>query len=169
MTTLFSTLATDPHYLSLDLNLDYLKIYNEYCVKRGVGYTWGAKCPSNNLGKFPPTYTSIDCSGYMDAIFAYMTSGGLILPDGSLAQFNWFSTKSVNGLSFKECPYENSGIAGDTHLRINFLLQSECGDRHVWLTYLGKTIESHGGAGVDQRPWDSLILKDHCLHSFVVC
>ena len=163
----YSTLPDDPNYLSLDLNPDYLLNYFNWCVAHGIGYSWGAKAPTGTLSNFPPKYTLSDCSNFVRCLIAYLTSGNLLLPDGSWNQYNWFLTTGQDGIKFKESSYSNCGL-NDNHIRICFLLEDECGDRHVWLVYQGKTIECHGSAGTKSRPWDVSILKDHCNHCFVI-
>lgn len=165
--SIYTTLKTDPSYLALDINPSYMLIYFNWCVAHAIGYTWGAKAPKGTLDNYPPKYTQSDCSNFIRCLLAYLTQGNLVIPDGSFEQYSWFLNTVNNNLKFKESSYTNCGL-NDEHIRICFLLDSECGDRHVWLVYKGTTIECHGSAGVKSRSWDTPILKNNCNHCFVI-
>jgi len=156
-------------YTTINIDLGLFAAYEAACA--GLEYVWGGKC--TNLGHIPPTWYSLekqsnqgpDCSGYVRALLEYATacivSQGF--PDGSVAQCDWVKAKG-----FKPGDYSATGD-GDDHIRIAFKHEGTHGDTagHVWLTVHGHTVESYGGYGPGQQPWQVYSgIVDEC---FVLC
>ena len=55
-------------------------------------------------------------------------------------------------------PNVQYGKDDPNRLFIGFIQPAGGHPGHVWLIYKGKTLESHGGAGVSSRDWDTPIL-----------
>ena len=99
-----------------------------------------------------------DCSGFTRWILARCTSQQLVLPEGSVEQHEWASQHLSPPYSYRDAALQ------DNQVRICFLSPEAAdragrpGDRHVWLTQNGMTMECHGGGGCTSRPWDTEIL-----------
>lgn len=119
------------------------------CRAQNITYGLGDKDPV--LGAFPPDYSCIDCSGFMRTFVYYLTNGEIKLPDGSWNQLDYFKSNNFKPYTFSEtgsvdnivrvAVYEQSGHTG-----------------HIWMTYRGRTYESHGSAGPSHRDWDVPVL-----------
>lgn len=131
-----------------------------------VRYCEGAKAPS--LDCDTAAIKEIDCSGFVRYAIARATGGKLILPDGSVTQHAWCA-----GQKLERQDYSSEARKYDNLIRVNFLSPARAaevgrpGDRHVWLTQNGWTMESHGGGGCVARDWDTWILEQ-CDASFLM-
>lgn len=148
---------------TLPVNQADLLTYLHRCMAAPVHYGLGAKADAGGrrLTAFPPSYSAIDCSGWVRAALAFATMsrerpGGVVLPDGSVVQHDWiaahgFKISSVSAL-----------LLQDGALRICFIApnwQHPVG--HVYLVRNGRTLESYGGHGPGSR--SPLV---HVLHFF---
>jgi len=92
-----------------------------------------------------PHIKAIDCSGFARYALFKASSGRVVMPDGSCHQNEWCRHQPLAPVNYQK----TAGLM-DGHLRITFF-QGHPG--HVWMTLNGKTIESHGHLGPDQRDW----------------
>jgi hypothetical protein len=128
-------------------------------------------CP--NIGAFPPTFAlnghavnGVDCSGYVRAILWYATFGGISpLPDGSYMEEGFFVSHGLKPTAFANCQNSDGFVRVCVHLP-----NGNGGDPigHIWLAVHGHSIESYGGHGPGQRPWNSRILQKIVDDCFVV-
>jgi cell wall-associated NlpC family hydrolase len=135
-----------------------------------VVYQMGAKAPSLDCDS--AEIDEIDCSGFVRYAIARATAGRLIIPDGSAPQLQWCLDEGL-----ERQVYGAAGSEGDGVLRINFLTEARAaevgrpGDRHVWFTFNGRTMESHGEyaghSGCVSRDAGIWILRQ-CDFSFVL-
>lgn len=147
-------------------------------LAQGVPYGYGAKAeggadPRNghrwntrstgHLSTPIDTIENIDCSGGVRYIVYKATNGQLILPDGSQDQREqceeWAAAGLIHKVSYRDAAKYMTG----RRLFICFIKPGTngCGSvGHVWLLVQGSdghavTLESHGGGGIDSRPWDT--------------
>jgi hypothetical protein len=112
-----------------------------------VRYGLGAKAkPGAVPGR---DFQAIDCSGFVRETIRRSTDLGNTFPDGSVVQHDW-----VKGHDFVE-EDRSVGTMQDGVVRIAFLDPHDSGEGigHVVLLHNGKTLESHGGGGPDERNW----------------
>jgi len=151
-------------------SIDFKKLtdFRVACMNAHVGYGLGAKDPHAGSGKVD--FTKIDCSGFMRSLLMYAgptTFAGF--PDGSCQQQEWFDRAG-----FKATTPDN-GALSDGIVRVYIHIHDQIdGTGHIWLTVNGHTIESCGGRGVCQRPWDVMLSSGHTLaklatHGYALC
>lgn len=145
------------------VDLDILEQDFAQLERNGVSYGYGKKAPSIMCD--PDKIKSIDCSGYVRWALARATGGNMKIPDGSQMQRAWAEA------NLREVKYVNAArYMTDSRLFIAFIkpFTNGCGKvGHVWLlaqyndgdngTATG-TLESHGGAGINSRNWNSRTL-----------
>ncbi|WP_294537059.1 hypothetical protein [uncultured Rhodoblastus sp.] len=114
-----------------------------------VKYGLGAKAPFN--GAPGVDFKAVDCSGFVREAIRRSTNLGNSFPDGSVVQHEWIESRDFKQVN------RATGSAPDGAVRIAFLSPSDSseGIGHVVLIHNGKTLESHGGVGPDERPWTS--------------
>ena len=118
----------------------------------GVGYSLGAKAPSMTCDS--SQIHKIDCSGFVRYAIARATEQAVVMPDGSVNQHDWCDSQKLPKLA-----YPNVGKPDATgKLFIGFIQPAHGHPGHVWLVHNATTLESHGGVGVDSRPWNSRVL-----------
>jgi hypothetical protein len=113
-----------------------------------VKYGLGAKVA---FGATPGRdFQAIDCSGFVRETIRRSTTLGSRFPDGSVIQHEWVKTHDFAPVDL------SSGGKLDGGVRIAFLDPSDSPEKigHVVLVCNGKTLESHGGVGPDERPWN---------------
>ena len=113
------------------------------------------------------TITHIDCSGAI-RLLAYKSTGGkLIFPDGSQRQREQCEEWHEAGLIKKVNYRDVSKYMTHKRLFIAFIRPGHrgCGPvGHVWFVCqydddkAADTLESHGGVGINSRPWDARTL-----------
>lgn len=126
-----------------------------------VTYGWGVKAPAELLKYWKgslDSIKSIDCSGYFRLAIWRSSQGTLDPGNGSWRQKNWLEKQGYRKLD----KYSNVGIkivAADQS-RVFACYVPELVVKgvvikaaHIWLVRGGKTFESHGGKGIDSRPW----------------
>jgi cell wall-associated NlpC family hydrolase len=126
--------------------VDFAKLSLAFNRLKALGFTYqlGAKIDPSKL---PVTAKSVDCSGFVR--FAIWQCSGIYIPDGSVNQHDWVK---LNKFKVSD---QASALLNDGVLRIAFLSPVDGGGTgHVVLILNGKTMESHGGKGVDSRAWD---------------
>lgn len=159
---------TAGHNILAGIDIAKLKAYLAACMSQHVHYGLGDKAQYGHLSEFPPTYTAIDCSGWVRCAIAYATNadpgGPFVIPDGSVNQHDF-----CDKVGLKRTDYVNAGLS-DGHLRIAFLTPYDTseGIGHVWIVLNGMTLESHGGSGPDSRKWNTPILL-HSHNAYVLC
>ena len=133
----------------LPYNKSLLLAFWNLCVALKLPYVWDGKEPK--LGSFPPTISGYDCSGFTEAA-AYFASGGKIqLPQGSSLQLEYAQQNGWQESSFDQC--------GNLDQVLRQCIYEEPGHTgHTWFTFMGYTMESHGGVGCFPRAWDNPIL-----------
>ena len=116
-----------------------------------VVYDFGGKAA--DLAEDTSLITGIDCSGFVRYILARATHGALVVPDGSSNMHAWAEANLRELVQYSDV----QEAEGDpSRLFIAFIPPAPIG--HVWLVRGGMTRESHGGRGVDSRPWNTPIL-----------
>jgi hypothetical protein len=114
-----------------------------------VTYGLGCKVP---FFKAKPgvDFTKVDCSGFVREAIREATMPMVPFPDGSVVQHDWIIAQRYKKTTVA------SGKLADGRVRIAFLSPSDTSSRigHVVLIQNGRTLESHGGAGPDSRPWN---------------
>ena len=97
-------------------------------------------------------FAAIDCSGYVRTLLDYASGGATDhIPDGSWMEDQWFALTG-----FAPTEYAN-GALSDGHLRVAIHHPSGRGGDpvgHIWLVANGHTMESYGGHGPGERPWN---------------
>ena len=143
-------------YASFDIDRElFLRVFHNL-LSQHVGYGFGSKAKPLDVDSndFHGTEGNrIDCSGATRYI---LNKCGLLIPDGSVNQYDWLKAKG-----FK--PTKQFGDK-DGRIRMPFLRPGDTpsGIGHVVFTYMGMTYESHGGRGIDSRPWGSASWMKKC-------
>lgn len=143
---------------SVFANLDYERLVqfknDEY--KKHVDYVFGGKDPTPGDGKVD--FDGIDCSGDVRTILMYVTHGLLgDIPDGSFLEHEYLARKG-----FRAHPCHSANDVAITGLKDNLVRCAvhypggRNGDStgHIALFVNGHSIESYGGHGPGERPWD---------------
>jgi len=139
------------------------------CTRYGLG----AKASENpffrNFRALLGSIKRIDCSGFVRLVIYRATKGKVLLPDGSQnmrAHFEELARDPQSGVRSVDYS-EAAHYITPKRLFICFIKPNArgCGDvGHVWLLVGRKgkamTLESHGGRGVDSRPWNTHVLLD---------
>lgn len=119
----------------------------------GIPYVWGAK-PSSSLTT--DQISGADCSGWWRYL---MGRQGIEVPEGSQEQMEWCKAQGFQCIT----NYADVGNAAAGELFACFILDTRGHQDghagHVWNCEGGETMESHGGAGVDSRPWNTGVLR----------
>jgi hypothetical protein len=140
--------------------------------RQGVRYHLGAKASWKSL---PSQITALDCSGYVYWGIARASHGALTLPHGSqnqraYAEQNWRQVDYIEAAHYMT----------ERRLFAAFIKPFEhgCGDvGHVWLlstfndgnnSTFARTMESHGGAGIDSRNWNYPTLLNEVFSCFEI-
>ncbi len=151
--------------------IDIDRLENIFCEMdiAGVKYGLGAKAPYLDIG--PSKIKKIDCSGFVRYALYQATNGKLTIPDGSWHQREWCEDKNLHKLT----KYSDVLNITDRRLFIAFIKPhaNGCGPvGHVWfVTKLNEdnipdTMESHGGVGINSRPWNYFTLKKQVYSCF---
>ena len=158
--------STVAGFASLDLDVGKLLDALRACEARGVVYKLGAKAPEHSGQKYafdyPPTFGSIDCSGFFRYAVYHATNGALLVPDGSANQNDWAGQQGFkhSGPSVAHAAYQSVGGNKDGYLRACFCRASPAEPiGHVWFALNAFTLESHGGVGPSSRAWDTPVLS----------
>jgi hypothetical protein len=149
----------------VDLDLRKFEDFKQRCYDAHVGYLFGAKDPNPGSGRVD--FAAIDCSGFVRTLLDYASDGATSsIPDGSWMEDDWFA-KGV----FKRTAYSECG-AGDAHVRVAVHRPGGRGGDatgHIWLTVNGHSVESYGGHGPGERPWDHPWFLAHVDDCYVLC
>lgn len=121
-----------------------------------VRYRLGAKArPTMQTGEID----ELDCSGYMQ--YLMRRSGAPDFPDGSWLQSRYAMSHGWHKLA----QYRDVTYAAKDPKRLFLAFfperQDNLGRRrygHIWLVYMGKTIECCGSGGVTRRQWNQRTL-----------
>ena len=135
------------------IDLDLLWACQDHGAVHGIRYQWGAK-PA--LDATTDQIDESDCSGWVRYLFG--RQGITTLPEGSQQQMDYFKAAGLPETS----DYAAVGGSPAGELFICFALDlSAQGSHpgHVWGCENGETLECHGGAGVDSRPWNTGVLR----------
>lgn len=145
----------DYPFTSADVNVQRIEEWTDALMKRGVEYGFGSKA---RVLESPPQLFSgtkglcVDCSGFV----RWLLWDDIELPDGSVNQRDFLKANGFKpSKQFDEV---------DGRVRIAFLSpgQTPSGIGHVMVVLNGKTMESHGGRGVDRRIWGSKPWMSRC-------
>lgn len=160
-------------FVAVNILQDRFEQFKAYCEGR-FEYVWGGKCA--NLGQFPPTWidelhgngacNGCDCSGYARAILDYATNMGTsAMPDGSWGEDEFFNHAGFKVTDYAECANSDGLVRLCVHRP-----GGRGGDAtgHVWLCVNGHTVESCGGQGPFEQPWDTQWYVDHVDDCFVL-
>lgn len=95
-------------------------------------------------------FAEVDCSGFVREAIRRSTNLGNAFPDGSVVQHDWIKARGFDRID------RASGATRDGAVRIAFLEPKDSPKKigHVVLVHDGKTLESHGGVGPDERAWN---------------
>ncbi len=148
-------------WYSAPLDPERLRRYLASCQAHGVGYELGAK--AGDLEAVPPDYTAIDCSGWVRAAVAVATEGRTILPDGSVVQNEWCAAQGLKRSTWSACRLQD-GLTRIAFIRPNRFRTVG----HVYLTRLGRTLESWGGHGPGSRAVTTHILSAETTDVYVL-
>lgn len=115
----------------------------------------------------------VDCSGLMDYL---LSRNGLDVPDGSQNQLAFFERLAKEGKVHELAQYSDVTYGDPGRLFIAFIKVNTNGAGkigHVWLVHKDddgsvETMESHGGVGVNSRPWNHGPLKRMVYKTFEV-
>lgn len=125
-------------------------------MEHRVKYRLGAK--ARFLGIDSNEITHLDCSGAVRYWVYRITSGKIVLPDGSSNQLD-YAKKHFKKVSFQDVQMAEDHdklfigfmTPTDEQRRLN-AMDDRARGRHVWLAIRGKTMESRGGKGVSSQP-----------------
>ncbi len=129
-----------------------INTFDELELQR-VPYVWGGKVhpltrPATEVG-------GVDCSGFAQYAVAQSTNQGLLLPEGSWEQRDFFE-----GQDLHKPLYKDAGTLADANrLFICFIKPGNGHAGHVWFLNDGHTMESYGHHGVGSRHWDTPVLQ----------
>lgn len=148
------------------VDLDLLDTVFARLAHRGIPYRLGGKIPLDSDTSDPRIARGVDCSGFTRYALAKATNGALVIPDGSWNQHDWCRKQALHRLA----QYSDVTQADPSRLFIAFINTEPGRVGHVWLIHRAQTsgidwkeippttLESHGGRGVDSRPWNTRIL-----------
>lgn len=123
-------------------------------MKNRVAYGMNHKAPKMTCDS--SEIDSIDCSGFVRyALYKSSIDDGFSMPDGSVQIHAWCASLGLGKIDYKNLIYT---VNDNKRLFIAFLEPHNGHAGHVWFVFKGKTMESHGGVGVDSRSWDTPIL-----------
>jgi len=158
-----------------DVDLTKLESLFSQLERHNVRYELGAK--ATTLDCDPCQIEALDCSGFVRYALHKATARALTLPDGSQNQRVWCELRAAAGQLQRVERYADCAcLSTDPKLFICFIKPhtNGCGKvGHVWLVShyddgnggtLAGTLESHGGAGINSRAWNSRTLV-HEFHS----
>ena len=149
--------STLPGFPSLPVDIGKFIAFKQACYDAHVAYGFGAKDPNPGSGKID--FWEIDCSGFVRTLLMYAAGGAFNdFPDGSYTQGEWLAAKG-----FKPTAASNGGNT-DGYLRC-YVHHPDTLDEtgHIWLTVNGHSVESHGGGGPSERPWNAMLHSGHTL------
>jgi len=110
----------------------------------------------------PSKISKLDCSGYVKYMLYNASEGKLSLSGGSYMQNQWCKDSGL-----KSHDYAKTAGKADNVLRLGYFKKKKGGKYgHIWLVLNGKTLESHGGKGVNRRPWNTKVLMDNVTHCY---
>lgn len=148
----------------MKINLQKFRSLHAQLERHGVRYGLGSKAKAS---MDPDSIERIDCSGY--ARYMVLNCSDLKeFPDGSQVQLAW----CIKNLRQVET-YANMKYAEDDENRlfIAFIKPFTNGAGkigHVWFVHEGETYESSGGKGVNNRPWNTGVLRRECYAVFEI-
>ena len=112
----------------------------------------------------PDKISKLDCSGYVKYVLYNVSDGKIDIKGGSYYQYKWCKEQKL-----KKVDYAKAAKKSDNILRLGYFAKKKKGKYgHVWLILNGKTLESHGGTGVNRRPWNNKKLLDNVTHCYEV-
>lgn len=117
---------------------------------KGVPYLWGGKSYFNP--NIPNHVRGIDCSGFVQLAAYIATDKKVKLPEGSVEQHEKLN-QDLNITRYSSVDLIRSA------LYICFIEPENGHAGHVFFVWNGWTCESHGGKGVDRRPWNTPVLE----------
>ncbi len=140
------------------MSIDFKKLLSDFTtMDRVTKYLLGAKAPANFK---PVTIKAIDCSGA--TLYWLRRCADIMLPDGSMNQLAWCEKNLRKLKRYEDVQYAKDDasrlfIAFIVPNKLQRYLNSKDGrarGRHVFLVYMGMTMESYGGHGVGSLPWN---------------
>jgi len=143
-------LPATPEYPWPHLDLDPEHLKELVALMAGCKYKLGAKAPSLDFQL--ASIKQIDCSGFVRLMIYKLTmlsdpfSKGLVIPDGSFNQGEWFEKNN-----FKPSDTESCKLL-DGKLRLLWMTPKQGGGvGHIAFVLNGVTYESYGGHGPGSR------------------
>ena len=168
--------STLPGYPSLPVDIGKLHDALAVCEHDGVTYELGAKAaqhPAPPIFDYPPTFSTIDCSGFARWAMYHATAGQVVMPDGSVNQNDWCAAQGLKHHAIAEGQDYTSGMG----LNVLYACFCRAGSRgegigHVWyVAGTGSqlwTLESHGGVGPSTRLATTGVLMRICTDIYAL-
>ncbi len=149
-------------FTTLALDLTRLQSLHQR-LTGAVGYRLGAKCAADD------TPENIDCSGYVGWLLSNATAPPLrsVIARDIVGLGTWHLSEWLKKSGFKRSTVD-SGKLADGALRVAITLAARnpvtgrLGIGHIALVRDGRTIESHGGRGVNSREWTGKGWQGRC-------
>jgi hypothetical protein len=139
------------------INLRRMQSIHHTLMHNGVKYRLGAKAKFSTPAS---SIKAIDCSGLVRYLVYHSTKNRLEIPDGSWNQRDWAlkHLTRVPYISVRDNPNE---------LYLATLDPKNGKAGHIWFINDGFTMESHGGRGPNERPWNTPILRNEVDYCFL--
>lgn len=130
-------------------------------MRNDVRYKLGAKA---RLTADIDSIRAVDCSGLI-RFLVYRATDGLVIPDGSWIQKEWLQKRDPGTGVITQVKYSEVFNKPDSFYIAT--LDPKGGKAgHIWGINDRYTVESYGGVGPGERPWDTPFLKrevDSCF------
>lgn len=165
------------------LNLRIVQKLHHAMMFKGVRYQLGAKprlLPGKSMAQFIEDTDESDCSGYVRSLVFYATEERLLLPEGSVQQYEWLRNSlnpltgplhgydHVRPLSVNDAIRTVDSTPGNlSPLYIAFIAPTDLHYGHVWFVNDGTTLECYGGRGAGSRNWNARPLPQEVDHAFM--
>jgi hypothetical protein len=156
-------------FVSVPIDLNRFVNNKQAAYDVHIPYLMGGKDPKCGQGliDYP---RGIDCSGFARTLLMWAAHGLLNdMPDGSWAEDPWFVSAGFKAGDYNA--YMANAMNNDGFLRIAIHRPGGRGGDptgHVWILVNGHSVESYGGHGPGERPWNHQWFVDHVDHIFVV-
>ncbi len=138
--------------------IDFKQLTKDFDAMDGeTKYLLGAKAPAKWE---PKVIKAIDCSGA--SLYWLRRCADIMLPDGSMNQLEYCrkhfrQLKKYEDVKYAAMDTNRLFIAFIVPNKLQRMLNARDGrarGRHVFLIYMGMTMESYGGHGVGSLPWN---------------
>jgi hypothetical protein len=139
------------------INLKTLQTLHHQAMRLNVGYKLGAKVSMKTpISKIK----AVDCSAWVRYLVFHSTTPNLLIPDGSWHQKEW-AKKHLKQVDYRQV------MTDPSKLYLAALDPKGGAAGHVWFCNDLYTLESRGGMGPDERPWNTPFLLREVDYCFV--